>query len=208
MELHEALTQITEIRQQLARTEVFRGYRALPIAFSGVLALATAAAQSIWLTEPAANIAIYLALWLGAAFLSMLATGIEMIWHLRHRASTLEPEKTRLALEQFGPAIAAGGLVTLVLVRHAPESVWMLPGLWNLLFSLGIFASWRLLPKATLAVGAFYFMAGMLCLSFAQGEYALSPWAMGVPFGVGQLATAAILYWALERRHGEEQEIA
>src|SRR5262245_20478757 len=129
MELHEALTQITEIRRQLARTEVFRGYRALPIAFSGILALATAGVQAIFLPDPVANVAIYLALWLGAAFLSMLATGIEMVWHLRHRATTLEPEKTRLALEQFCPAIAAGGLVTLVLVRHAPESVWMLPGL-------------------------------------------------------------------------------
>ena len=37
MELREALTQITEIRQQLARTEVFRGYRAMPVAFSGVV---------------------------------------------------------------------------------------------------------------------------------------------------------------------------
>ena len=35
MELREALTQITEIRLQLARTEVFRGYRAMPVAFSG-----------------------------------------------------------------------------------------------------------------------------------------------------------------------------
>ena len=34
MDLREALTQITEIRQQLARTEVFRGYRSVPITFS------------------------------------------------------------------------------------------------------------------------------------------------------------------------------
>ena len=40
MELREALTQITEIRLQMARTEVFRGYRALPAAFSGGVALA------------------------------------------------------------------------------------------------------------------------------------------------------------------------
>ena len=33
MELREALTQITEIRLQMARTEVFRGYRAVPAAF-------------------------------------------------------------------------------------------------------------------------------------------------------------------------------
>ena len=30
-------------------------------------------------------------------------------------------------------------------------------------------------------------------------EAALSPWAMGLPFGAGQLFAAAILYWTLER---------
>ena len=39
-ELHEALERIAEIRHQMARTEVFRGYRALPVAFSGALAVA------------------------------------------------------------------------------------------------------------------------------------------------------------------------
>ena len=46
MELREALTQITEIRLQLARTEVFRGYRAMPVAFSGVVALAAGLIQA------------------------------------------------------------------------------------------------------------------------------------------------------------------
>ena len=43
MELREALTQITEIRLQMARTEVFRGYRAMPVAFSGAVAVVAAA---------------------------------------------------------------------------------------------------------------------------------------------------------------------
>ena len=46
MELREALTQITEIRLQMARTEVFRGYRAMPAAFSGVVALAAGLIQA------------------------------------------------------------------------------------------------------------------------------------------------------------------
>jgi hypothetical protein len=33
----------------------------------------------------------------------------------------------------------------------------------------------------------------------AQGPAALSPWAMGVPFGLGQLFAAGVLYWTLER---------
>ena len=37
MELREALSQISEIRQQMARSEVFRGYRSITVGFSGVL---------------------------------------------------------------------------------------------------------------------------------------------------------------------------
>ena len=46
MELRDALTQITEIRLQLARTEVFRGYRAMPVAFSGGVAVLAALIQA------------------------------------------------------------------------------------------------------------------------------------------------------------------
>jgi hypothetical protein len=204
MDLHEALTQISEIRQQVARTELFRGYRALPVAFSGILALATAGFQALCLPEPAQNMPAYLFLWLGAAVISMLATGMEMALHCRYTDSTLERAKVHLALSQFLPSIVAGGLVTYVLAEHASESMWMLPGLWAIFFSLGIFASCRLLPRATWWVGIFYLISGTMCLLLAQGEWAFSPLAMGLSFGIGQLGTAAILYWTLERTHGEK----
>ncbi len=79
----------------------------------------------------------------------------------------------------------------------------MLPGLWSVLFSLGVFASYRLLPRATFWVAVWYLAAGAACLAWAQADAALSPWAMGVPFGVGQSVAAAILYWTLERSHDE-----
>jgi hypothetical protein len=203
MELREALAQISEIRRQVARTEVFRGYRALPVAFSGVLALAVACFQQVCLPDPAVDVPAYLSLWVGAALVSLLATGAEMVLHSRRAASRLAREKTWLAVGQFLPCVAAGGLLMLVLVGYAPESLWMLPGLWALLFSLGIFASYRLLPQATFYVAVFYMCAGTLCLTL--GEAAWSPWAMGLPFGLGQLFAAAILYWTLERSDGESQ---
>ncbi|HEY8504955.1 MAG TPA: hypothetical protein VIL46_10260, partial [Gemmataceae bacterium] len=85
--------------------------------------------------------------------------------------------------------------------RHAPQSAWMLPGLWQILFSLGVFASCRLLPRAVFGVAVFYLFSGLAVLIVAQGEHALSPWAMGLPFGVGQFGAAAVLYWTLERNH-------
>ena len=93
-------------------------------------------------------------------------------------------------------AVLAGILVTVVLLRVAPDSIWILPGLWQILFSLGVFASARFLPRAVFAVAAWYLIAGLICLSWAATDRTLSPWVMGLPFGIGQLLAAAILQWS------------
>ena len=198
MELQEALTQISEIRRQMARTEVFRGYRALPVAFSGALAGAAALAQSVWIRDPATQLSAYLTLWIGAAVISAMAAGFEMFWRTRGPAASLRREITWLAVEQFMPCLAAGALLTVVLVRNAPECVWMLPGLWQVVYSLGIFASCRLLPRATFGVALFYLAAGLTSLTLARGEAAFSPLAMGLAFGIGQFLAAGVLYRTLE----------
>lgn len=198
MELRDALTQISEIRLQMARTEVFRGYRALPVAFSGVLALLAAVFQSLYLRDPAQQMPAYLGLWIGTAIVSALAAGGEMVIRSRLANSSLRREITWLAVEQFLPCLAAGGLMTIVLVRTSPDALWMLPGLWQVLFSLGVFASCRLLPRATFSVAVFYLVTGLLTLALARGEHSFSPWAMGLPFGFGQFVAAAVLYRTLE----------
>jgi len=207
MDLHEALAQISEIREQVARTETFRGYRAAPVAFSGALAWVGALVQSMWL--PAGELhgdqlRDYIWLWVGAALLSMAVTGLYMFLHCWRSQLTLTRSHTALALSLFLPCVIAGGLLTIVLYFHAPDALWMMPGLWSMLFGLGVFASWRLLPKITFWVGVHYLIAGTLCLMLAQGEHAFSPWAMALPFGVGQIVAAGILYWTLERTHGEK----
>ena len=204
MELREALTQITEIRLQLARTEVFRGYRAMPVAFSGMVAVLAAGVQAATIADPVQQIGSYLALWIGAAVVSALAAGLEMMVRARNAASTLTRELTWLAVEQFCPSLVAGALVTVVLVRAAPAGLWILPGLWQIVYSLGIFASCRLLPRATFWVAVFYLGTGLIVLARGPGEAALGPWTMGLPFGVGQLLAAAVLYRTLERDHEAE----
>jgi hypothetical protein len=206
MELRDALTQISEIRQQMARTEVFRGYRAVPVAFSGLLALAAGAIQSAWILDPAKELPAYLALWVGAAVVSAVGAGTEMTLRARQSSSPWRREITWLAIEQFLPCLVAGGLVTFVLVNSAPEGLWMLPGLWQVLYSLGVFASCRLLPRATFVVAIHYLATGLICLAMARGAAAFSPWAMGLPFGIGQLLAAAVLYRTLERDDDAETE--
>jgi hypothetical protein len=202
MELRGALTQITEIRLQLARTEVFRGYRAMPVAFSGGVAVLAALIQAATIPEPVAEIGPYLGLWIGAAVVSGMAAGLEMMIRARNAASPMTRELTWLALEQFCPSLIGGALVTIVLLRAAPESLWMLPGLWQIFYSLGIFASCRLLPRPTFWVAVFYLGSGLAVLASPHSERALSPWVMGIPFAAGQWLAAAVLYCTLERDHG------
>jgi hypothetical protein len=120
---------------------------------------------------------------------------------LRDRVAGISSTRqvTWMAIGQFVPCLVAAAAVTLVIVRVAPLSAWLLPGLWQVFFSQGVFASCRLLPRPAFAVGVFYLGAGIVTLLLARGPYALSPWAMALPFGMGQLLAAAVLYWTLER---------
>jgi hypothetical protein len=73
----------------------------------------------------------------------------------------------------------------------------MLPGLWQIIFSLGVFSSCRFLPRMMVTAGAWYLLSGLVCLSLGDAR-ALSPWAMGIPYGVGQMLVAAVLLFARE----------
>jgi hypothetical protein len=204
MNLHEAFDHLATIRQRLAESELFRGYRALPVAISGLLAIAAGLVQPILVPEPVRHYPIYVSLWLSVAVLSVLSAGLTM-WMRDHFAG---PSHTRaitwLAIRQLVPCLVAGAAVTAVIVRCAPEVIWLLPGLWQLFFSQGVFASCRLLPRPVFAVSMFYLAAGIVTLFWFRDEKALSPIAMALPFGLGQLLTAAILYWTLERPKSEE----
>jgi len=202
MELREALAQITEIRLRMARSEVFWGYQAAPTAFSGVVALAAAGLQAAWIPDAAGHVHAYLGLWIAAAAVSSVAAVTSMFLHYRRVATPLKRQTAWIAAEQLLPSCVAGGLLTLALARFAPETLWLLPGLWQILFSLGLFASCRLMPRAMGGVAVFYLATGVACLALARGEHAFSPWAMGAPFAAGQLLAAVVLYFKQERTDG------
>jgi hypothetical protein len=52
----ELLTQISEIRQQMAASQVFRGYRSVTVGFSGLVAFAAAGLQPLVGADPRAHI--------------------------------------------------------------------------------------------------------------------------------------------------------
>jgi hypothetical protein len=193
-ELDRALADITAIRSQLARGTEFRGYGPVTVAATGFLAVAAAALQALWLPDPSAAPFAYVAIWVTTAAISIVLIGIEMVARSRRIHSGLADEMIHAATEQFVPAGVAGALLTFVLYRFAPQTLWMLPGLWQIVFALGIFASCRTLPRPMFAAAVWYLAAGLASLAVANGAHAYSPWAMAVPYGIGQLFIATILY--------------
>lgn len=177
----------------MARGTQFRGYGPETVAATGVLAAAAAGLQWLYLKNPAVSVTGYLALWITTAALAVLVTGFQTISRTRRVHSGLARQMISSAAESFLPPIVAGILVTMVLLRSAPQDLWMLPGLWQIFYGLGIFASCRFLPRPMVAVGVWFLATGALCLATGMGQHALSPWEMGFPFGVGQLLIAAVL---------------
>jgi hypothetical protein len=202
-DLDQALAEISAIRSQMARTTAFRGYGPATVAATGVGAASAAVLQALWLDDPLHRLSAYLTLWTATAVVSAALVGVEMVARTRREHGDLASEMLWTAIEQFVPAGVTGALLTLMLQAVAPETCWMLPALWQLVVALGVFASCRFLPPAIFWVGAWYLASGLATLVLARGAHALAPAAMGLPFAVGQLATAAVLHRHREASHGE-----
>lgn len=197
MELDDAIAQISTIRSHLAATEHLRSLRALPVAVSGVLAAAAAVLQPWWCPEPLRDPGAYLSLWCGVAGVSGALAAAVVVRRTARCPGSLSAANARLAAMQFLPHVLVGAVVTWFVATAQPALLWWLPGLWQLLFGLANLATHRLLPAPATIVGVLFLASGTCCLWF--GERALHPWAMGLPFVVGQLTLAAILWWHHER---------
>lgn len=202
-DLHKALGDISSMRRQMARSTEFRGYGPATLATTAAFAILASLAQSHWVPRPAEHVGTYLTIWIWTALASATLIGVQMQTRSRRLHSGLADEMIRMAVEQFLPAALAGALITFVLVRYAPQESWMLPGLWQLIFSLGVFSSCRFLPRPMVSAGCWYMATGLICISFGDAR-AFSPWAMGLPYAFGQLLVAGILYFTASEAGNED----
>jgi hypothetical protein len=201
-ELHKALADIGNIRLHLAAGTMFRGFGPSVIAATGVLALATATVQSMLLGH--ADAVTFVAVWTVVAIISAALIGFEMVARTRRHHGGLADAMLFNAVEHFLPVGAAGVVVCAILLRFAPDAAWLLPGLWQLLIGVGLFVALRFLPRSISIAGAWYFLAGATVLILSSQDRSLSPWAMGIPFGVGQLLMAGLLHFALGGDDGQD----
>lgn len=198
MDVRDAAAQIAEIRQHLLRTTVCRGYRSATTVFTAFAAVVAASIQSAFVSSNNHDKVLYV--WLIAAGVSLLVVGLEMTIRTR-RADAIQRESTRSAVSQFVPCLVAGALLTYVIVENVANMFWMLPGLWAVMFAMGLFASRPVLPRGVTLVAGYYLLAGLGSLVWASDDHQFSPACMAICFGVGQTLASIVLYESLEREH-------
>lgn len=197
MDVPQALDRIEEIHAQIAKGEVFRGYRPVPVAFAGAAGLLAAWLQPRFVPE--GDGARFLAFWLAVALLSAGVNAAVIAAGWARSRSRFARRHTRQVVGQFVPCLLAGAAVSLGLPSADPALVRVLPGLWALLFGLGVFASRPYLARATGWVALWFVVAGTALLAFPPGSLAALGRAHGGVFGSGLLAAAVVLHLDLPR---------
>lgn len=198
-DLEKALGEIGDIRAKLATNAMFRGFGPRIVAITGLLALLNALAQTLWPEIFADSAQRYIWSWIAIGVIATALTATEMWARSRRIHGGLADAMLSNAAEQFLPAGVAGAAITAVILKFSAEQSWLLPGLWQIILSIGIFSAARSLTKAINIIAAWYFVSGIVVLILCAQTHQLSPWHMGLPFTAGQLAAALILKLTCER---------
>ena len=137
MELREALCQIEEIRDRIAATEQFHGYRAIPIALSGVIAMVAAIRATIHRGKAiAGTIGISSLLdWRGIYRWACLDLGLDAA--TTHCHSPLESRTDDLGIESIRPLFGRRGFGQLGYISQRPGTGWSVAGALANPFQLG-----------------------------------------------------------------------
>jgi hypothetical protein len=192
MEVRQAIADLAEVRNRLAKIQRFDGYSGNAAIASGFAAIVAGAIQFSLVPHPAgaSQHATYLTIWMTCLGVALAINyGAILAWRARNRGA-----QARVQIRTVGmtilPAIATGGIVTAALVeRHVVE---LLPGVWCTTYALGLFASRAMVPRDVTFVAAGFAAFGAVLL-LVSGVGPLDWWVMPAAFGLGQIAIGAIV---------------
>lgn len=182
-----ALHDIARIREQLAASTRFQGFAPPIVATTGGMALVLGAWQA---SRGEENLAV----WIMLAVVSALMIGSEAVIRARRLHRSMADRLLSTTLQRFMPTALAGAIMGVTILSLAPDFARFLPGSWQLLIGVGIFAVQGNLPRTIVRAAGFYFLSGTISLALASDPAVPLPWLMGLPFGIGQVLTAVILH--------------
>jgi len=199
--LHDrALKDLSFIRRTMEGAASFTDVPGWGLVAVGTTALGTAAFAEL---QPLPG--RWLAVWLAEALLAATLGGAAMLHKMRRRAAAGEGPllsiPARKFLLGFWPAILAGAVLTLALVDFsalgdATQSVpRVLPGLWLLLYGLGVLTAGAFSVRAVPLMGLSFMVLGSLTLLIPA-----IPGSVALALGFGLLQVGFGIFIA--RRHG------
>ena len=175
-EIDKALEQISDIRSRIVVGTTFQGFGPAVVAMTGLSAIALGIVQSSFPQVLVADPLVYLTCWLVLALCCTVMIGVEMLARSRRIHGGMADAMLVQAVEQFLPAAAAGVMLGFVVFRFAPDLLWTLPGLWQMLVSMGVFAAARTLARGIVLVAAWYFVCALVVFVLSVDQWQLSPW--------------------------------
>ena len=200
-DIEEALSQIADIKAQLMASTRFRGFApGTLVAVAIVCALATVA-QLLWPSKFAGSTMEYVEFWAIVLSGTALFLAVEAFSRSRILHGAMSGAMLVATLRQLLPFAAAQLVISIVICRNAPESAWLLPGLWQIIVALVGFCALTNLPRTIMWAAAWFFLCGTFVLLMAGTQQGLSPWMMGVPFTIGYALIALILYRSQSEGH-------
>lgn len=190
MELEKAFSRIEEIHGLVIRGEVFRGYRAMPVACTGLLAVCAMLIAGRFLPNLSGQGCVVY--WSLVALFGLGLCTADLILTNIHRGSLVLRRQTLAVLGQFAPCLLTGAILAVAFFRSEQAVIGLLPGLFGICFGLGILASRPFLPRSIGWVGLWYLLSGAVPLLFMD-PVRFSHLTMAIIFGVGQVLAAAVI---------------
>jgi hypothetical protein len=184
----DALEHLEVIRQTMERSTAFTAVSGWGYVAMGATALA---AFAIALRQ--ATIEAWLAVWLGEALIAVTIALVAMHWKASRQATPILSIPGRRLFVGLLPALFAGGVLTVALVRSGDTR--QIPGVWLLLYGVAVMQAGAFSVRTVPVMGALFVLVGAIALPL--------PWTwanvmLAVGFGGLHLGFGTFI----ARRHG------
>ena len=192
-DIDDALSQIAQIKAQLAVSTRFQGFAPEVLVIGGAVCAGAMLAQIIWPARFAGSDLAFVKFWAVVfAGVAVMLT-VEAVPRSRRRHGAAADTMLTTTLRLLLPFTAAQAVIALVICIYAPGSIWLVPGLWQIVTALAAFSAVPHLPRAIAWAAGWFFACGTLVLAVAGARRGLSPWMMGGPFALGYALIGVIL---------------
>jgi hypothetical protein len=152
-----AMDNLRYIRETIERAGSFTAVPGIGGMLMGSTALAAA-----WAASRQGHGPVWLAIWLGEALVALAIGIVGAELKSRRARQQLLSGPARKFVAGFAPAMGAGALLTAVLYRA--DCLWMLPGVWMLLYGAGVVSGGGASVRVVPLMGACFMATGTVAL--------------------------------------------